>query len=70
MQKEVKVLKKLQEKRKSENYNLLQMSKLLGISKTYYWQIENSQRRLTYDMAKKIAILLKTKPDVLFYDEF
>ena len=70
MEKEVKILKKLKEKRENENYNLLKMAKALGISKSYYWQIENGQRRLTYEMAKKIAFVLKVKPDYLFYDEF
>ena len=63
-------MKTLKELRIKNNISIIEMAKAIGISPTYYWQIENSQRRLTYDMAKKIAILLKTKPDVLFYDEF
>ena len=64
------ILSKLKEQRIKSNYTYLDMAKMLKISKPFYWQIEHGKRRLTYDMAKKIAIILKTKPDNLFYDEF
>ena len=64
------VLVNLKMKRAGMKYSFLDMSRMLGVSKTYYWQIENRQRRLTYDMAKKISKILKTKPDNLFYNEF
>ena len=64
------VLVNLKMKREEMKYSFLDMSRMLGVSKTYYWQIENRQRRLTYDMAKKISKILKTKPDNLFYNEF
>ena len=46
------------------------MAKELNISKTYYWQIEHNQRRLSYDMAIKIANIFSKKPDEIFYHEF
>jgi putative transcriptional regulator len=46
------------------------MAKMLGISKPYYWQIENKKRRLYYSLAKKIASIFKLKPDDIFYEEF
>lgn len=41
----------------------------LGISKAFYCQIENKQRRLNYPMALEIAKVLGKKPDDLFYEE-
>jgi putative transcriptional regulator len=64
-----KRLKKLQEKRIEMNYSYLDMAKMLLISKTYYWQIENGYRRLNYNLAKQIANILQTKPDDIFYDD-
>ena len=45
------------------------MAKKLGISKSYYWQIEHKNRRLYYDMAKKIAKIFKLKPDDIFFED-
>ena len=46
------------------------MAELLGISKSYYCQIEQKKRRLYYEMAKKIAFIFDLKPDDLFYEEY
>ena len=46
------------------------MADTLKISKSFYWQIENDKRRLTYDMAVKIANIFKTTPDEIFYKDF
>ncbi len=56
--------------RKNLGYTCKYMSDLLKISKSYYWQIENKQRTLSYEMAVKIAKILKLKPDEIFYEEF
>ena len=45
------------------------MGNLLGISKTFYWQIENNKRRLSYDRAIKIAKIFNVTPDELFYED-
>ena len=42
----------------------------LGISKPFYWQIENGKRNLSYKMAVKIASIFKMKPDDIFYKDF
>ncbi len=52
-----------------KGYSHQDMAKLLGISKSYYWQIEHKKRRLYYDMAKKIAAVFNLKPDDIFYEE-
>lgn len=45
------------------------MSTKLGISKTFYWQIENDKRRLSYNRAMEIAKIFNTTPDQLFYED-
>ena len=49
-------------------YSYEDMAKMLKISKCFYWQIEHKNRRLYYDMAKKIAVIFKKKPDEIFYE--
>lgn len=63
-------MKKLKELRKAKNLTHQMMANSLNISKPFYWQIENNKRRLSYDMAVKIADILNTKPDEIFYQEF
>lgn len=60
-------MEKLKQIRTEFGYTYQKMAELLKISKTFYWQIENSQRTLTYQMAKRIADIFKKKPDDLFY---
>lgn len=62
--------KKLKQMRKSKKLTVENMSQKLGISAPFYSQIENRKRRLTYEMAIKIADIFKTKPDKIFYDEY
>ncbi len=63
-------MEKLSLLRKKHNYSFYDMANMLGISKTFYWQIENKQRRLSYEMAKKISSIFSMKPDDIFYDYF
>ena len=60
-------LKEIRLKNKLTHKN---MGDLLNISKTYYWQIENDKRNLSYDLAFKIAKIFKMKPDDIFYNEY
>jgi putative transcriptional regulator len=46
------------------------MAKLLHISKTFYWQIENGKRRIYYQKTIEIAKIFNLKPDELFYEDF
>ena len=63
-------MKKLKELRLKNNLSIIEMSRLIGISPTYYWQIENKDRRLYYELAVKISKVFKLKPDDIFYEEF
>lgn len=56
--------------RLKEHYTHQDMANILGISKAFYWQIENKKRTLSYKMAVKIASVFKKKPDEIFLDEF
>jgi repressor protein len=62
-------MEKLKLMRLKHQISYQQMANLLDISKPFYWQIENDQRRLSYDMAVKIAHIFQTIPDELFLDE-
>ena len=64
-----KVFNKLKELRKAHNLSSREMSEKLCISKAFYSQIENRTRRLSYDMAIKIANIFELKPDEIFYEE-
>lgn len=61
---------KLKELRKKHNITYDEMAKKLNISKVFYWQIENKKRKLSYDMAIKIANIFKLKPDDIFYQDY
>lgn len=60
---------KLKETRLKHNYSSKYMAEKLHISKPFYSQLENDKRKLTYDMAIKIAKIFNLKPDKLFYEE-
>ncbi len=61
---------RLQTLRKEKNMSYEAVAKELGICKAYYWQIENGNRRLYYDLALKIAKVFGLKPDDIFYDYY
>ena len=63
-------MKKLKELRLKNNLTVNEIAKKVGISPTYYWQIENKDRRLYYELAVKISKVFKLKPDDIFYNEF
>lgn len=63
-------MNKLKAIRIKNNIKIKEMAFLLKISEPFYSQLENKKRTLSYEMAKKIAIILKTTPDQLFYDEY
>ena len=60
---------KLKEIRYRNNYTAKEVSEKVGISKAFYCQIENRKRRLSYELAIKIAKVFNVKPDYLFYDD-
>ncbi len=61
-------MNKLKELRLKYGYTVAYMAKLVGLSPTYYWQLENKKRRLYYEIALKIAKVFNLKPDDIFYD--
>lgn len=60
----------LKELRIKNNYSQQKMADILNISKSFYCQIENKQRTLSYPMAIKIAKIFNLKPDDLFYEDY
>ena len=63
-------MKKLIELRLKNKYSQQDMANKLNISKPFYWQLENEERRLSYIMAIKIAEIFNMKPDEIFYENF
>ena len=63
----VKKRQKLRELRLQNHYTYKDMSKRTGLSLSFYWQIENGKRNLTYENAKNIAKIFNLKPDDVFY---
>lgn len=59
-------IQKLQELRLEYQYSYQQMANFLGISRTFYWQLEHQKRGLTYAMAIQIAAIFQKKPDDIF----
>lgn len=64
------IMEELKNFRKKKNLTCKDMAEKLNVSKPFYWQIENCKRRLSYEMAVRIATILGTKPDKLFYEAF
>ncbi|MEK4666446.1 MULTISPECIES: helix-turn-helix transcriptional regulator [Bacillaceae] len=60
---------KLRYVRKEHGYTYQQMASKLGITKSYYWQIENGKRGLSYENAIRIAKIFHRKPDDIFLPE-
>ena len=63
----VKFRKKLKDLRLENKYTVKMMSEKTGLSKSFYWQIENGLRNLTYENAQKISAVFNLKPDDIFY---
>lgn len=62
-------MERLKEYRKKYNYSCQDMADKLKISKSFYWQIENGKRRLSYRTAVEISKIFNIKPDDIFYEE-
>lgn len=58
----------LKERRELAGFKQLEMANEVGISKSYYSLIENGSRRVSYELAYKIAEVLNTTPDSIFLD--
>ncbi len=60
---------RLEELRKEKGYTYQEMADKLGVCKAYYWQLEHKNRRLYYDVAKRIASIFDLKPDDIFFED-
>ncbi|MBM7855878.1 transcriptional regulator with XRE-family HTH domain [Desulfohalotomaculum tongense] len=60
------MLIKLREARLEQNLSQKKISELVGISESYYCQLETGVRRMSLPIAKKIAVVLGRSMDVLF----
>lgn len=61
-------LEKLKNTRNEAGLTCQQVANKIGVTKEYYWMIENGKRRLTYELAVKIARVFNTSPDYIFLD--
>ncbi|WP_313431724.1 helix-turn-helix transcriptional regulator [Siminovitchia terrae] len=61
-------LDKLKKMRTKLKFTYQQVADEVGISKEYYWMIENGKRRLTYELAVRIAKVFNSSPDYIFLD--
>ncbi len=52
--------------RQLKGFTQKQMAIKLGISESYYCQLENTKRRMSLEMALKIAAVLEKTPDEIF----
>ena len=55
--------------RKNRKISLDELAQQLGVSKSYLSLIEKGSRKLSYDLAVRIASCLETTPDELFFDD-
>jgi Predicted transcriptional regulators len=46
-----------------------EVADIVGITKPYYWQVENGKRGLSYELAVKIAAAFGLTPDDIFLPE-
>lgn len=59
-------LQELRRNRVKKNYTQRQLADAIGISESYYCQLENGTRRMSLPIAQKIAIVLNKDMDSLF----
>lgn len=59
----------LKEKRIERNFTMRQVGDEAGISESFYWMIENGDRRPSVETAKKIAAVLGFDWTLFFPDE-
>lgn len=61
-------LERLKELRLSKGMTLKDIAEELDISLEYYWMLENEKRKLSYEMACKIAAIFQKTPDQIFFN--
>ncbi len=61
---------KLKQIRKENKIKMKEIADKMGVSVSYYWQLETGRKRLFYDRALQIATIFNMKPDDLFYTDY
>lgn len=56
----------LKEERERSGKTLQEVADIIGVSKPYYWQVENGKRGLSYELAVKISNVFGKTPDEIF----
>ena len=56
--------------RKEKKIKMREIASKMGVSVSYYWQLEKGKKRLFYDRAIQIATIFNMKPDDLFYTDY
>lgn len=56
----------LKKVREEQGFTHQEVADAIGVTKPYYWQIENGKRGLYYELAVKIACVFKKTPDEIF----
>lgn len=67
MEKKYKMLNSF---KKDSNYTYQDIARMLDCSRPFVWQVFNGSRKLSYELAIKIAYIFNTSPDDIFYSEF
>lgn len=60
---------KLLKAREKQGLTQKQIAEKLGISESYYCQLENGKRRMSLPVALQIAAILKTTPNDIFWPD-
>ncbi len=63
-------LRRLKILRNYRRLSVIDVAEKVGISPSYYCQLENGKRNLYYKMAVRIANVFNVKPDDIFYKDF
>ena len=63
-------LKTLRMIRKQNGFTTTDMALKLGMSQSMYSYIEIGEKRLSYEVAVRIANIFDTTPDEIFYNDF
>jgi len=64
-----KVRENLKNKREKKGWSVSEISKLLGISTSHYYKIESGIRNPNFILAGKIAKLLDSNVDEIFFEK-
>ena len=61
---------KLIQARKNKGETLEKVAESVGITTPHYWMIENGKRKLSYELAVKIANHFGVEPDDIFLETY